>query len=227
MLSRQERSKFVHYGSHTTGPDTWLNFDASPTLRLQRLPLIGSIIRQNLPSHRPVFPPTVEYGDIVQGLPIQEGQCRAVYCSHILEHLALEECRVALRHTYKYLEPGGFFRFAMPDLKALASAYLSYEGDDAAHRFMERAWLGKQTRPRSPATRLISSLGNAAHLWMWDYASMQMELTQQGFVDIRRAEYNDSAEPRFADVEDKSRWEERGFDDTGVIPCLGVECRKP
>ena len=173
------------------------------------------MIRKNLPEGRPRFPNTVEYGDIVAGLPVEENQCRAIYCSHVLEHLSLEDCKRALRNTYSYLEPGGIFRFVMPDLRGLAEAYLAHDSSDAAHMFMERAWLGKKTRPQSLAKKLISSTGNADHLWMWDYASMSTELESAGFTNIRRAQFGDSEEPRFADVESRDRWEEPGFGGNG------------
>lgn len=92
---------------------------------------------------------------------------------------------------------------------------------------MERAWLGRKVRPRSLGARVVSSVGNADHLWMWDYAAMREELERQGFTEIRRAEYGDSEEPRFADVEERSRWEEPGFTGAGILRCLGIECRKP
>ena len=60
-------------------------------------------------------------------------------------------------------------------------------------------------------------LGNSAHLWMWDFAAMRGELQDRGFVEIRRAEYGDSAYAPFRDVEDEDRWQ----------GCLGVECRRP
>ena len=222
-----DRSQYVQYGSHTVGPPTWLNYDASPTLRAQRVPVIGAVVRDRLPEGRPRFPPTVEYGDVVRGLPVSPGQCRAVYCSHVLEHLALEECRVALRHTFSYLAPGGCFRFVMPDLRALTEAYLAHDAPDAAHRFMRRAWLGEETRPRSLGRRLAATLGNAAHRWMWDFDSMRAELEAHGFERVRRAEVGDAEDPRFDDVEDADRWSEPGFGDGGRVRCLGVECFRP
>ena len=227
MISANQRSRHVHYGSHTVGPATWLNFDSSPTLRLQRLPLIGSAIQRRLPDHHPIFPETVGYGDIVRGLPIAEKQCRAIYCSHVLEHLSREDCRTALQNTFRYLEPGGLFRFVMPDLRGLAEAYLSDPNPAAAHQFMERTWLGRITRPTSLSQRLVASVGNSAHLWMWDYASMKAELEDIGFVNIRRATYADSAESAFDDVEDSTRWEEPGFGTAETIACLGIECTRP
>ena len=51
---------------------------------------------------------------------------------------------------------------------------------------------------------------------MWDYKSIERELREAGFIEIRKAEYGDAADPKFKDVEDKERW----------VNCLGVQCIK-
>jgi hypothetical protein len=51
---------------------------------------------------------------------------------------------------------------------------------------------------------------------MWDYPSLERELDKSGFGQIRRAEFGDAEDPRFAEVEEESRW----------ANCLGIECRK-
>ncbi len=49
-----------------------------------------------------------------------------------------------------------------------------------------------------------------------DFKGISKELADAGFIKIRRAYFNDSADPRFKEVEDIGRWEN----------CLGVECTK-
>jgi hypothetical protein len=102
-------------------PKGWRNFDASPTLRLQRFPLIGGLFRRD---PNPAFPANVEYGDIVQGLPIPDNSCTGLYCSHVLEHLSLSDFRLALRNSHRLLFDGGIFRFVVPDLEFSVNSYL-------------------------------------------------------------------------------------------------------
>ena len=61
-------SLYVHYGCHHCAPVEWLNFDASPTLRLERLPVIGRLVRKNAGR----FPSNILYGDIVSGLYVRK-----------------------------------------------------------------------------------------------------------------------------------------------------------
>jgi hypothetical protein len=52
---------------------------------------------------------------------------------------------------------------------------------------------------------------------MWDYKSLKHELSKAGFIQIRKADFNDSRDPVFADVEDQSRF----------IDAVAIECMKP
>lgn len=164
----------------------------------------------------PRWAPNVEYGDIVKGLSVSADSCRAVYCSHVLEHLALEDFRIAIRNTYKYLEKEGVFRFVLPDLKTLVEAYVSSEKPDAAIDFMHHTLLGVKSRPKGVSAMLSVIMGNSNHLWMWDYESIREELSNIGFRHIRKASYLDSKDEKFIEVESEARWKR----------ALGVECKK-
>jgi predicted SAM-dependent methyltransferase len=204
--------QYVQYGCGWSAPSGWRNFDGSPTLRFERLPLIGWLYSKN--DSR--FPQNVEYGNIVKGLPVSPESCNGVYCSHVLEHLALEEFRAALNNTHKVLRPGGIFRLVLPDLAYLAKQYIDNAAHDAAEVFMRESGLGHERRTRNLKGVIVSRFGNSQHLWMWDYKSIAPELQRTGFVAVRRACIGDSSDPTFQEVEDKERWDN----------CLGVECRR-
>ncbi|MES2692496.1 MAG: methyltransferase domain-containing protein [Verrucomicrobiota bacterium] len=102
----------IQYGCGHEAPPSWQNFDSSPTIVLERIPLLNLLYSKNAVR----FPAHVRRGNIVRGLPVPAESADAVYCSHTLEHLALDEFRTALRNTYAILKPGGTFRFVLPDL---------------------------------------------------------------------------------------------------------------
>ena len=204
--------EYVQYGCGWCAPRTWLNFDASPTLRFERLPLIGAFYTRNAKR----FPENVQYGDITRGLPIPPDSCIGIYCAHVLEHLARNELDAALRNTYSYLKVGGVFRFVLPDLEQLARNYLADASTEAADRFMEASCLGKKERPRGVRELAVAWLGNSAHLWMWDEKAMTEQLRKHGFVDIRRAALGDAEDRKFREVEVAERFN----------GCLAMQCRK-
>lgn len=204
--------KYVQYGCGWSAPDNWRNFDASPTLRFERLPLIGQLYTKNATR----FPANVEYGDIVKGLPIKLESCKGVYCSHVLEHLSLDGFRAALHNTKKLLQRGGVFRFVLPDLEYSVRRYLDSSLPDASVTFLKETGLGQEVRVNSIKGYVASLFGNSQHLWMWDFKAIELELKNAGFIEIRRAYFGDSSDLRFNEVEEMVRWDN----------CLGLECKK-
>ncbi len=203
---------YVQYGCGLCAPEGWLNFDASPTLRARSVPVLGLLAKRMV-----AFPKEVRYGDIRAGLPVADKSVDAVYCSHVLEHLSLEDCRLALANTFRILKPGGRFRLVMPDLRWYVDQYLADGTPDAAHRLMRETILGQPSRPRGFMNAMREWMGNSRHRWMWDYPAMEHELFAAGFRDIRRASIGDSGDEHFNAVEDVQRWQ----------ACLGVDCRRP
>ena len=152
------------------------------------------------------FPANVEYGDVVKGLPLEIGSCTGIYASHVLEHLSLEDFRIAIRHTYRLLQRSGRFRLVVPDLEILARRYLDTQQAEAAEIFVRETSLGKIERPRGLRGFVRAWLGNSQHLWMWDFKALKAELTSAGFVNIRRCEFGDSDDPKFLEVEVAERF---------------------
>jgi hypothetical protein len=204
---------YIQYGCGFNAPETWCNFDASPTLRLEQIPLLGLLVRKN--SQR--FPSNVKYGDIAKGLPVPLASCSGVYASHVLEHLSYEDFRIALLNTFAILKPAGIFRIVLPDLEIAAKRYVTSKDSNAAEQFLHETSLGLKKRSKGVAGLLRVWLGNSSHLWMWDYKGLVHELEQTGFSQIRRCVYGDCVDKSFLDVEDRVR-----FTDS-----VAVECRRP
>jgi SAM-dependent methyltransferase len=134
-----------------------------------------------------------------------------------LEHLTLDEFRVALRHTFRLLKPGGVFRFVVPDIEESARLYVDAQDAEAAIRFIRRSGLGRVSRPRGLVSMVKELFGHEHHLWMWDFKSLRNELETVGFSGIRRCQFGDAKNSAFTLVEDSSRFE----------GALEIECSRP
>lgn len=209
------QSQNVQFGCGTCAPESWLNFDAGPAFLLEkRFPFLKTaLVRRGFPD----YPKNIQYGDVIKGLPVAADSADRVYCSHVLEHLALGDCRTTLRNVYSYLKPGGVFRFVLPDLEFYTREYLSSDKPEAAQIFMAETYLGEQVGARGLKSLPRTIFGRSQHLWMWDYKSFVPELEASGFTAVRRAQFGDSNDQAFAEVESEGRW----------TNCLGLECRKP
>jgi hypothetical protein len=198
---------YVQYGCGFSAGEGWLNFDASPTLRIERIPLLGNIISGAFSGNRGRFPISVRYGDIRKGPLVPLGTAKGVYASHVLEHLSLSDFRKALVNTYQMLADGGVFRLIVPDLFERARRYVSTaeENPGAAADFLRATHLGREHRAIGVGL-LRDIIGHNHHLWMWDEASIIGELKMAGFTCIRRCDRGDSGIPMFDAVEEPSRF---------------------
>jgi hypothetical protein len=222
----EEREIYVQYGCGYSVGDGWANFDSSPTLRIERFPVVGQAISALFSGNSRRFPAAVQYGDIRRGLPIEDGLVRGCFASHVLEHLSLEDFRLALSNTFRMLAPGGTFRLIVPDLHERARRYVeeaNRKSPDAASTFLRSAGLGHEQRPKTPLQHLRYLIGGSMHLWMWDEYSMSAELQRAGFVNIRKCHFGDSPDPMFAKVEDKGRFLDENLN---IVECT-IEAHKP
>ncbi len=198
---------YVQYGCGLSAPKEWTNFDASPTLRIQKKPILGSLLSRKMNAQ---FPDNVRYGDIVKGLPVGDNSCDGVYCSHVLEHLSFDDFQTAIRNTYRILKPNGFFRLVMPDLENMIDGYIENraKGDrEAAIKFVRYTGMAFEKRSAGMKSLLETVYGNHRHLWLWDSSSASLELEKAGFKNIRKCHFNDSSEAMFKFVESESRFQ--------------------
>jgi SAM-dependent methyltransferase len=196
---------YVQYGCSQCAPKEWTNFDASLTLKWERLPILGRYTKN---SQR--FPENARPGDIVKGLPVPDASCQAIYASHVLEHLALEDFHKALQNTYRILRKGGIFRLVVPDLEWSAREYvarLDRGESDASAFFLRGTLLGCERREHGLMGIAKKLFKTSAHLWMWDGTSMTQALRDHAFRQIRRCRFGDCEDSMFSLVEDRSRFE--------------------
>lgn len=99
----------------------------------------------------------IEAFDISRGLPCRDASLDAVYHSHVLEHLDVEEGRRLIGECFRVLRPGGVLRVVVPDLEQIARLYLelhqqAWEGDGAArekYEWIKLELLDQMVRSRS------------------------------------------------------------------------------
>ena len=215
---------YVQFGCGFSPANGWLNYDSSPTLKIERS-LFRHFLSAKISGNDARFPDQVKFGDIRKGLPVPPKSVRGVYASHVLEHLSLCDMRRALRNTLVILRPGGVFRMVVPDLQARAERYITQLQTDpssASIEFMRSLGMGVEERPHNVVGILRTIWGGSAHLWMWDRSSLEEELKRAGFVEIRTCKYGDAEDPMFLRVEDRWRFFDRQL---GIVECA-IEARR-
>ena len=205
----------LHIGCGMNAPDDFENFDASPTLRFEKIPIIGKFYTKN----ETRFPENIRYGNIAYGLTNADNQYDACYCSHVLEHLSMEEFNSAIRNIYKYLKTGGIFRLIMPDLNKYVTEYVREYNKgsvDASIKFMKLTLLGEsEFRKRDFFNIFINGISNSRHNWLWDDISTIEALKKAGFKNILSRRFKESGVDYFSNIE-----KEESFKNAFCIECI-------
>lgn len=223
----------LHLGCGLTIPDGWLNVDGSLNARAAKFPLLRrslaavGLISKDTAKVR--WGSNVFHHDVRKPLPWPEGSFRAVYASHLLEHLHLGEGRRLLHECRRVLRVGGVLRIVVPDLRAAAADYL-------AGRVHPLTWhpeglrigpceefnlrvMYHETEPPGGGLILRSyRLHNAfhQHKWMYDEEAVLRSFADAGFVDCARRGFLESRIAEVKDVEARDRVEDGGLVVEGV-----------
>ena len=87
---------YVQFGAGNEAVDGWMNFDASPRLRLQRIPVVGKLFYGGC-----IFDKDVVYGDIVS-LPVRPNTVVGLFGSHVFS-ICLTMILIALYNSFEIL----------------------------------------------------------------------------------------------------------------------------
>ena len=199
----------LHIGCGLNVLPEWRNIDASPSLRLAKIPILGHWILSVVGG--PNWSSLVEYGDIVKGLEIEHKSCEIIFSAHVLEHLSRDDFHSAMKNIYSYLKPEGVFRAIVPDLEQYVADYINQRSDSslsikAADEFMSVSLIGHSDSRKSLPLRLREAFSNSRHQWMWDEPSLVDAFNQHGFKNVRRCNYGDWSDTRFGAVEKEENY---------------------
>jgi SAM-dependent methyltransferase len=104
-------------------PEGWINLDGSRNARLAKYPALRRVLKAMhfLPASLLEMPWSADIviHDLRKPLPFPDNSFCAVYGSHVLEHLYLEQAKRLLKECLRVLQPGGVLRLVVPDLQAI------------------------------------------------------------------------------------------------------------
>ena len=200
----------LHIGCGLIIAEGWLNLDASPSLRLVKIPAIGRFLIPLL--NLPEWSQNAQYGNIVKGLNIAPNSCDLIYASHVLEHLSIIDFHIAMDRIFSYLKPQGIFRSIVPNLEELINTYIRERKEEklasqASINFMTNSLIGHLGTRKAIRDRLREMFSNNRHQWMWDEPSLKNAFLEHGFQEVRCCQYKEWRDDRFSQVEHPESFE--------------------
>jgi SAM-dependent methyltransferase len=188
----------VNLGCGLNAPDGWVNIDRSPSIALTRLHIKPVLRRLGFAGpHLAEWPSNIRRHDMTKGLPFADGSVQAIYSSHALEHVYLNEAQAVLRECFRVLRPDAIVRLALPDSEAMVRALLDGGG---GLRFNEDLAMHPLARPRLRA-QLLRAVGAGIHRWQPTRDLVVDLLSQAGFEQIKEHGFCEGSLPDIQAVE--------------------------
>lgn len=105
----------LHFGAFNMGIDGWINTDITPHIFLSKVPLLplalyklGLIPKARYEQHALGGFKKLKYLNLCKPLPYANNCVDAIFCSHAIEHLFLDEVERLINECYRVLKPVGF-----------------------------------------------------------------------------------------------------------------------
>lgn len=188
-------------GGHAT--PGWVCIDRSPNVVLSRVPFAKRLLRRLgllSDAHMPAWDPEIVRRDI-RSLPFPDGSVEAVYSSHTLEHVYLNEAKRVLAEAARVLQPGGMIRVALPDATVMARALVQDAHSPEAGWKYNEALLAHPQAPPQGLRALVSRAGGHVHRWQPTAPMVAQMLEEAGFTAIQEQSYRSGEFPDLAVVE--------------------------
>jgi len=203
-----EQAKKLHLGCGRDTPEGWINLDGSWNARLAKYPTLRRLAKtlRILPASLLDIPwsPDILIHDVRNPLPFQDNSLCAIYASHLLEHLYLEEAKRLLRECFRVLQPNGVLRMVVPDLRAIVSEYMGE--NPFGNSSDERKEISRADKlnmrlllrnPEPPSGNILYKVYTAlkdfhSHKWMYDAESLITYFKWANFVDVQEMGFHHS-----------------------------------
>ena len=218
-------TKKLHLGCGLDTPNGWINLDGSWNAWLSNYPKLRKLLTyiHLIPEKKATIAWNngIFIHDVRNRLPFNNNYFSAIYSSHLLEHLYLEEGKYLLRECFRVLEPHGILRMVTPDLRAIIIKYIEdmnniqgTEAVSAADSFNMKLLLRP---PQPPSGNLIYRIYSClkdfhSHKWMYDAISLIGHFERAGFHEVTEMECYQS---RISEIEKIER-DKRKFHGTEI-----------
>ena len=198
----------LHLGSGPYAHPGWIGVDKSWVATVSRArPLVWVLAKAGLLTEQQRatrWPKEIVRMDLTKRFVWDDDSVRAIYTSHMIEHLSRGEVRHLLEQCRRVLVPGGVLRIVLPNLNGAVRRYLAAkEADDptAADALVEFLYLAPEHGDASLLQRAALRLVHRPHRWMYDSESLIHLLYDKGFEPVVPAEFRQGTCPDLDSLE--------------------------
>ena len=166
FIQKQKAPIKLNVGCGTDYKEGWINIDNNSDHNIDRLDINW---------------------DLRNSLPLADNTVDFIFNEHFIEHLTVEESRVAITDMMRTLKPGGVMRVAMPDLASVVNDYLHVPLDkDPVIKQFNMDFI------KTKAEWMNISFRWWDHKWLYDWEELERRFNELGFTTVQRCKLRES-----------------------------------
>jgi hypothetical protein len=192
----------LHLGSGPYAQPGWIGVDKSLVATVSRVrPLVWLLAKAGILTEQQRatrWPKEIVRMDLTKRFIWDDDSVRAIYSSHMFEHLSRDEARQVLEGCRRVLAPGGVLRIVLPNLNGAVRHYLEAKeaGDStAADGLVEFLYFVPEHGEASWLQRAALRLVHRPHRWMYDAESLLEMLLGLGYSPAVRRVFREGSCP--------------------------------
>jgi len=128
-------------------------------------------------------------------LPASDESVAIIYCSHVLEHMPVEDARRVITDCHRTLKPGGLLRLVLPDCQKFAEAWLAGKDEMlTGNKYISRHFpdLTSCFREMGGNAHGLNQPSALQHYFFWDHWSLTWLLVLCGFKQVSLSRFGES-----------------------------------
>lgn len=143
------------------------------------------------------------YLDATIRWPLEDGAASHVHADNVIEHISLAAGRAMFAEAYRCLQPGGVVRLVTPDMRAHVDMYLAGRSTLESRAARRYRGIGLVVEHPVDLVRIpVASFGHHVG-YLYDFDTLEAELTDAGFHSVTRCELGSSAHPELRGLDER------------------------
>ena len=131
--------------------------------------------------------------DATKPFPFENNVFQYIFSEHMIEHITFKEAEFMLKECYRIMKPGGVIRISTPNIQFLMDLYNNPKTEVQDGYIQQSATFIEGKMPLTATSVINNFFKDWGHQYIHDFESLELLLTNAGFVNVQQMEVGNSS----------------------------------
>jgi len=139
--------------------------------------------------------------DATKPFPFENNVFQYIFSEHMIEHITFKEAEFMLKECYRIMKPGGVIRISTPNIQFLMDLYNNPKTEVQDGYIKQSATFIEGKMPLTATSVINNFFKDWGHQYIHDFESLELLLTNAGFVNVQQMEVGNSSNKALLNME--------------------------